>query len=208
MIGCCRTPATTSRFCEKHQDLASQVDGESLTSHRVGKDRRRVPRSRMVLKRRKDANKLNATNCRTMKERSPGYVNKCTRSFGFIALVHNCRVICCFSELFRSETLREIINLFIASIDSMVSDVFIRILLHLFSLLAAGRFVPTVVYDDGCHLAAFLRNHVDHDIVRTTAMDILERTPISVDKMHFKNHVGDFCRKNMDPNKNRCELKL
>ena len=68
--------------------------------------------------------------------------------------------------------------------------------------------MPTVVYDDGCHLAAFLRNHVDHDIRRTTAMDILEQTPISVDKMHFKNHVGDFCRKNMDPNKNRCESRL
>jgi hypothetical protein len=117
VIGCCRTPATASRFCDKHQDFMKKVDGEVATSRRVGENSPRAPRSRMELKSRNDANKLNATNCRTMKERSPGYVNKCTRSFGFIALVHNCRVICCFSELFRSETLREIINLFVGSID-------------------------------------------------------------------------------------------
>ena len=39
-------------------------------------------------------------------------------------------------------------------------------------------------------------------------MEVVERTPISVDKMHFKNHVGDFCRKTMNPYENKCAYHL
>ena len=71
----------------------------------------------------------------------------------------------------------------------------------------SGRFAPTLVYDDGCHLVAYVRNHIGRDLVQTTASKLLANTPISVDRMHFKNHVGAFCRQNMNPNDNRCKKK-
>lgn len=60
--------------------------------------------------------------------------------------------------------------------------------------LVSGRLSPTVVYDDGCHLVEYVRNHIGHDLNRTVASELLASTPISVDRMHFKNHVGRFCR--------------
>ena len=89
----------------------------------------------------------------------------------------------------------------------MVSEIILRCLCLVAHLifLVAGRLAPTIVYDDGCHLAAYIRNHSGRDLVRTAAVELLERTPISVDKMHFKNHVGDFCRKTMNPYENEYE---
>ena len=72
-------------------------------------------------------------------------------------------------------------------------------------LLVSGRLAPTLVYDDGCHLVAYVRNHIGHSLNRTDALELLASTPISVDRLHFKNHVGKFCRIHMNPNKNRCE---
>ena len=70
--------------------------------------------------------------------------------------------------------------------------------------LVSGRLAPTLVYDDGCHLVAYIRNHIGRELMRTEALNLLATTPVSVDRLHFKNHVGRFCRKEMDPNKNRC----
>jgi hypothetical protein len=61
------------------------------------------------------------------------------------------------------------------------------------------------VYDDGCHLVAFVRNHIGSDLIRTRALHLLAATPVSVDRMHFKNHVGRFCRLEMNPDANRCK---
>jgi hypothetical protein len=62
-----------------------------------------------------------------------------------------------------------------------------------------------LVYDDGCHLAEYVHNHIGHDLNRTAASELLASTPISVDRMHFKNHVGRFCRAQMNPDTNRCK---
>lgn len=63
------------------------------------------------------------------------------------------------------------------------------------------------VYDDGCHLIEYLHNHIGRDLVATAAVQRLAEIKFSVDRMHFKNHVGVWCRTHMDPNKNNGELK-
>ncbi|CAF4718727.1 unnamed protein product, partial [Rotaria magnacalcarata] len=57
-----------------------------------------------------------ATNCRTIKQRSESYIKRCSRSFGVLAGVTNCKIVITFSEIFRSETLREIISLLCSTI--------------------------------------------------------------------------------------------
>lgn len=69
----------------------------------------------------------------------------------------------------------------------------------------SGRLAPTLVYDDGCHLVAYVRNHIGQELNRTPALELLASTPISVDRLHFKNHVGSFCRLEMNPDTNRCK---
>jgi hypothetical protein len=73
---------------------------------------------------------------------------------------------------------------------------------HSTFLLVAGRLAPTCVYDDGCHLVKYVKNHIGKDLVRTSAMELINATPISVDRCHFRNHVGAFCRETMNPDKN------
>lgn len=112
IIGCCRTPLVSSRYCELHNKLLS-----TEISHQSKEMIRRKPVAKKIFrthhnKSHKNDNHLNATSCRTLKARSDEYTKRCTRSFGLIAIVTNCRIITSFSELYRSETLREIINLF------------------------------------------------------------------------------------------------
>jgi hypothetical protein len=72
-------------------------------------------------------------------------------------------------------------------------------------LIVAGKLAPTLVYDDGCHLVKYVINHIGKDLSKTSAMEILASTPISVDRSHFRNHVGIFCRKTTNPDKNPCQ---
>ena len=75
------------------------------------------------------------------------------------------------------------------------------------SYLASGGFFPaTVVYDDGCHLAGYLQNHFNVDLAATDASNLLKQTPFSIDRAHYKNHVGRWCREHMNPDKNPCIL--
>ena len=116
IIGCCKTPIHWSRYCETHNHLSSTANcNRSRSSVRRKKQ---IKRFFQIISKNSSrrAERLNATSCRTLKARSDSYVKRCTRSFGIIALVTNCRIITFFSELYRSETLREIINLFAISI--------------------------------------------------------------------------------------------
>lgn len=118
VIGCCRTPATSSRFCDKHRRMSSTEDRSVKTNTNRQPVSKTLHRYHSKKLNRVD-DRLNLTSCRTQKARSDDYIKKCTRSFGLIALVFNCRIITSFSELFRSETIREIINLFSTSIRSI-----------------------------------------------------------------------------------------
>lgn len=60
------------------------------------------------------------------------------------------------------------------------------------------------MYDDGCHLAEYLHNHFGLDLASTAASSVLKQTPFSIDRAHFKNHVGRWCRDNMNPDRNTC----
>ena len=150
---------------------------------------------------------LNATSCRIVKSKSDSYVNKCTRSFGIIARVTNCRIITSFSALYRLETLREIINLFATSkrgkalyVEWDCSQSYISLL----CFLVAGQLAPNCIYDDRCHLVRHIKNHIGQDITKTPAMALLDATPISVDRSHFRNHVSAFCRRATNPDKTPC----
>ncbi|CAF3306031.1 unnamed protein product [Rotaria socialis] len=126
-----------------------------------------------------------ATNCRTIKQCSESYIKRCNRSFGILAGVTNCKIVITFSEIFRSETLREIISLLCSTIRA-----------------SNYNFPKCGVYDDGCHLVEFIRNHYGQDLKRTSASTSLYETKFSVDRTHFKGHVGRWCRANMNPYKN------
>ncbi|CAF4143071.1 unnamed protein product [Rotaria magnacalcarata] len=184
LIGCCRTPVRWSRFCSLHnKETLFTANKQSKPNSQKKKINQKFIRYFSKKSHKKNGH-LNVTGCRTIKERSDLYVQKCTRSLGIIALVSNCRIITSFSELYRSETIREIINLFAITIR------------------VAGQLAPTCVYDDGCHLVKYIKNHIGADLSQTPAMLLLDSTPISVDRSHFRNHVGTFCRKTMNPDKN------
>ncbi|CAF5105539.1 unnamed protein product [Rotaria magnacalcarata] len=201
LIGCCRTPVRWSRFCSLHnKETLFTANKQSKPNSQKKKINRKFIRYFSKKSHKKNGH-LNVTGCRTIKERSDLYVQKCTRSLGIIALVSNCRIITSFSELYRSETIREIINLFAITIRGI--NLFQAIVLTLFNIfIVAGQLAPTCVYDDGCHLVKYIKNHIGADLSQTPAMLLLDSTPISVDRSHFRNHVGTFCRKTMNPDKN------
>ncbi len=116
VIGCCQTPIRWSRYCRVHKNLSRITENKQSQSSTHRKKRMKKFFHQLSETSHRKKNRLNATSCRTIKARADSYVNKCTRSFGIIALVSNCRIITSFSELYRSETLREIINLFAVTI--------------------------------------------------------------------------------------------
>ncbi|CAF3562642.1 unnamed protein product [Rotaria socialis] len=211
VIGCCRTPGSNSRYCDAHIDVVCEnnmvEEKNVIAPKRSLRVKQQAVKGRKKGRKKKEIDKLNAIGCGTTKQRSDNYVTKCNRSFGLIALVYNCKIITCFSELYRSETLKEIINLFCGCIKGKLSYNKQQIIVVFsFYVLVSGRLSPTVVYDDGCHLVAYVRNHIGRDLTRTSALELLASTPISVDRLHFKNHVGIYCRLEMDPNKNRYNI--
>ncbi|CAF1436638.1 unnamed protein product [Rotaria magnacalcarata] len=77
---------------------------------------------------------------------------------------------------------------------------------HFKNHVVAGNLPPAACYDDGCHLVQYLHNHIGKDIVATDAATLLSNVKFSVDRTHFKNHVGEWCLANMNPDDNRREL--
>lgn len=114
VIGCWRTPIRHSLHCEVHQD-----DGKVVRPSMKNKKKNRSYKLRNSRQWKKQKNIFfGATNCNTKKARSESYINKCSRSFGILAMVTNCKIIVSHAEIFRSETLREIVQLLINTIRS------------------------------------------------------------------------------------------
>ncbi|CAF3339696.1 unnamed protein product [Rotaria socialis] len=112
--GCCRTPCLGSCFCKLHQHLdEDNTLPASLNREAINNKRRTMNKTFMGRYRQRG---FGATNCRTIKERSATYIERCNRSFGILAGVTNCKILNTFSEIFRSETLREIISLLCSTI--------------------------------------------------------------------------------------------
>lgn len=113
-VGCCRTPRLGSHFCDLHQDLNDNNDPTTTPTKQRPKKRRMMMKKFLQKKYRQHG--FGATNCRTMKEQPQKYIERCSRSFGILAAVTNCKIVLTFSEIFRSETLREIISLLCSTI--------------------------------------------------------------------------------------------
>ncbi|CAF4666218.1 unnamed protein product [Rotaria sp. Silwood2] len=178
VIGCWRTPIRHSLYCEIHQDY--QKLDETNKTNRKGIRTYKLRNSRQW--KRQKTIFFGATNCNTNKAKSASYVNKCSRSFGLLAMVTNCKIVLSFSEIFRSETLREIVQLIINTI---------RI---------GGDALPKIAcYDDGCHLVKFVQKNIGKLITNTPASDALKNTKFYIDKAHWKNHIGTWCKANMSP---------
>ncbi|CAF1543645.1 unnamed protein product [Adineta ricciae] len=185
VIGCCRTPLPNSCYCVLHQNCQlSKEMHNSVLSERILRYRKKKTIFRGRRERRQQEG-FGATGCRTNKARSDAYIRRCSRSFGLIACVTNCRVFVSFGEIFRSETLREILHLLFSTIR------------------VAGKLPPAGCYDDGCHLIKYLHNHIGNDLKATDAAMSLSTIKFSVDRTHFKNHIGHWCRRNMNPNNNK-----
>ncbi|CAF1399340.1 unnamed protein product [Rotaria magnacalcarata] len=67
----------------------------------------------------------------------------------------------------------------------------------------SGNLPPAACFHDGCHLVQYLHNHIGEDLVATDAATSLSNVKFSVDRTHFKNHVGEWCLANMNPDDNR-----
>ncbi|CAF3075538.1 unnamed protein product [Rotaria sp. Silwood2] len=70
-------------------------------------------------------------------------------------------------------------------------------------LFVAGKFPSAGCYDDGCHLIQYLHKHIGKDLKATDAALTLSNVKFSVDRTHFKNHIGKWCLANMNPADNR-----
>lgn len=114
-IGCWRTPIRKSYFCSEHQPNQPVTEKTGVQLPKPLKKNRQNSLKYPI--KRKRTREFGATNCRTFKGRSEKYVNRCSRSFGIIAAVTNCKIVLTFSEIFRSETLREIINLLCSTVE-------------------------------------------------------------------------------------------
>ena len=51
-----------------------------------------------------------------------------------------------------------------------------------------------LAYDDACHLKRFIMRRKEN-----TNLDAIRQLNLVVDKMHFKNHVDKWCKKNVNP---------
>ncbi|CAF2062703.1 unnamed protein product [Rotaria magnacalcarata] len=113
-IGCCRTPSFGSRFRELHQVL----DEKNVTTEPLAKQQQNKKQKMMkkIIMGRYRQHEFGATICRTIKQRSESYIKRCNRPFDILAGVTNYKIVITFSEIFRSENLREIISLLCSTI--------------------------------------------------------------------------------------------
>ncbi|CAF1529494.1 unnamed protein product [Rotaria magnacalcarata] len=69
VLGCCRTPISNNKYCDLH---VKSVSDSGMNSQNKNTVKLKATRKKVEL------NKLNATSCRTTKERSDSYIKKCT----------------------------------------------------------------------------------------------------------------------------------
>lgn len=103
---------------------------------------------------------------------------------GILAMVSSCGLILAASEIYGSESLTQV-HLFLYQV----------FFLH-------GLEPPQVLaYDDACHLSMYLLNRLQRFGRSALAVFILlhVKMKIVVDKFHWRNHTGKFCRENNNP---------
>jgi hypothetical protein len=116
VIGCCRSPLFRSHYCSLHQDhqLPVVILRSDSNKYKIQLRGKKLMHKNSWKKQQNEG--FGATGCRTSKARADAYIRRCSRSFGLIACVTNCRVFISFGEIFRSETLREILHLLFSTL--------------------------------------------------------------------------------------------
>ncbi|CAF1537992.1 unnamed protein product [Adineta ricciae] len=190
VVGCDRTPAYKSLYCTQH--LREARSRRPTTAKYLTNNRIRASKSKNKSKFRKGNTRSQqasieheSISCSTLKEKPEEYVKQCLRSFGFIVYVTNCNVAVAFNEIFRSETIKEILNGLINIVN------------------ISPTLPPSIIYDDACHL---IRRLIDgqtrNEFCITPAINYLNRKTYNIDRLHLKNHKDTWCRKYLDPDDN------
>ena len=122
-----------------------------------------------------------ATACACLKDL---HANDRICTAGILAMVSSCGLILAASEIYGSESLTQV-HLFLYQV----------FFLH-------GLEPPAVLaYDDACHLSMYLLNRLKRFGRSALAVFILVhmKMKIVVDKFHWRNHTGKFCKENNNP---------
>ena len=115
------------------------------------------------------------------------------QSAGILALVASCGLVLMYGEMFGSESLSQV---------------------HLFLYTAFFRNQlppPQVLaYDDACHLGMFLLNRLGRFGNSVVAWFLLvkEKVELCVDRYHWRNHTGAWCKRNVNPQRSTKLVKM
>ena len=100
------------------------------------------------------------------------------RTGGILVMGKPCGILVDVAEIFGGESITQVAEMIKNSMQALDST---------------ADNIKCIVYDDACHL----KKHVDR---RSSAVyPKLKQTEMKVDRFHFPNHVGVWCKMNMDP---------
>ncbi|CAF4493257.1 unnamed protein product [Rotaria sp. Silwood2] len=171
-VGCSATPAFKNKRCGEH--LLTNESENNTTQHLNAQ----FVRKHHLRKKRRVQGLRFSLRCKTLK--SLQYKRVLHRTSGIIAAVYNCGFICSLYELFGSESIAQVYNF----------------LLYMYQNVE--NFPDVIIYDDACHLKLFIEN--SNNFVRSTpSKEKFEKAKILCDKLHYRNHVDPWCRRNTNP---------
>ncbi len=133
--------------------------------------------------------------CNTTKSFPMKYVSVCHRSFGIIVYFTNCGICLAINEIYRSETIKEILMGWF-DIISLTST---NIKSNLPDEVANTPLPRIVLYDDCCHLIKYLIDYYDYTIHKTPASNWLMHCQFAIDKLHWPNHKDEWCQRYLSP---------
>ena len=123
VIGCCRIPIISSHYCELHNTLES-----TKVPNQIERVYRRESIARKLSYKHYDkSSKMISIECNRLSHFESSIrslFEKMPQIICLIALVSNCHIITSFSELYRSQTLKGIINLFTVTYRGMLISLF------------------------------------------------------------------------------------
>ena len=172
-VGCFATPAFKRKKCREHL-LANEKDNNEPHHSNTHLSRKRYY---LKIKRGAQVVRFNLR-CKTLKSVQNKRILH--RTSGVIAAVYNCGFICSLYELFGCESVRQVYN-FLLYIYQNVEN-----------------FPNILIYDDACHLKLCIDNS-NNFVQNTRAKQQLEKTKIFCDKLHYRNHIDPWCRRNTNP---------
>ena len=204
--GCRATPVRGSKYCPDHAFANNDESKTPETSIQSTANGERFSR-RTQVKRSTDFEQQ--TSYKTLKRKVHAYVRKCTRSFGLIAQVFNCRVITAFSEIYRSETIKQILDvIFTANRRRRFEVSFPPFACPLDkNYLVCVKF-QTSVHPNTFTMMAVTALSISRNVAKMTPsnqhqqLSGLDTVQWSIDRMHVKNHTRQYCKTVLNPDFN------